>query len=43
MVYQLTEFNGILTNILTSTSLTLIYYYRTVKGQVYFAGIKESE
>lgn len=43
MIYKVTEFNGTLTNILTFTAAVLIYYYRTLSGYVYFAGIKPSE
>lgn len=34
------DFGGILTNVLTLTACMLIYYYRTLTGFVYFAGIK---
>lgn len=37
------DFGSILTNVLTLTACMLIYYYRTLKGSVYFAGIKSSE
>lgn len=37
------DFGSILTNVLTLTACMLIYYYRTLKGSVYFAGIKASE
>lgn len=37
------EFGSILTNVLTLTACMLIYYYRTLNGSVYFAGIKPSE
>lgn len=37
------DFANILTNVLTLTACMLIYYYRTLKGSVYFAGIKASE
>lgn len=43
MVYKLIDFNGTLTNVLTFTAAVLIYYYRTLNGHVYFAGIKASE
>ncbi|KAG4074593.1 hypothetical protein HA402_004464 [Bradysia odoriphaga] len=43
MIYKLTDFNGTLTNVLTFTAAVLIYYYRTLNGHVYFAGIKPSE
>lgn len=34
------DFGSILTNVLTITACMLIYYYRTLNGSVYFAGIK---
>lgn len=37
------DFGSILTNVLTITACMLIYYYRTLNGAVYFAGIKPSE
>lgn len=37
------DFGSILTNVLTITACMLIYYYRTLNGSVYFAGIKPSE
>lgn len=37
------DFGSILTNVLTLTACMLIYYYRTLTGFVYFAGIKASE
>lgn len=37
------DFGGILTNVLTLTACTLIYYFRTIGGFVYFTGIKKSE
>lgn len=37
------DFGSILTNVLTITACMLIYYYRTLKGSVYLAGIKPSE
>lgn len=37
------DFGSILTNVLTMTTCMLIYYYKTLKGSVYFAGIKVSE
>lgn len=37
------DFGSILTNVLTITACILIYYYRTLKGSVYLAGIKPSE
>lgn len=37
------DFGSILTNVLTLTACMLIYYYKTLKGSVYFAGIKSSE
>lgn len=37
------DFGSILTNVLTVTACMLIYYYRTLSGSVYFAGIKASE
>lgn len=36
------DFGSILTNVLTLTACMLIYYYRTLNGSVYFAGIKAS-
>lgn len=33
------DFGSILTNVLTITACMLIYYYRTLKGSVYMAGI----
>lgn len=36
------DFGSILTNVLTITACMLIYYYRTLVGSVYFAGIKAS-
>lgn len=37
------DFGSILTNVLTITACMLIYYYRTLTGSVYLAGIKPSE
>lgn len=37
------DFGSILTNVLTITACMLIYYYRTLNGSVYLAGIKPSE
>lgn len=37
------DFGSILTNVLTITACMLIYYYRTLNGSVYFAGIKATE
>lgn len=37
------DFGGILTNVLTLTACTLIYYFRTIGGFVCFTGIKKSE
>lgn len=37
------DFGSILTNVLTMTACMLIYYYRTLNGSVYLAGIKPSE
>lgn len=37
------DFGSILTNVLTLTACMLIYYFRTLNGSVYFAGIKASE
>lgn len=37
------DFGSILTNVLTITACMLIYFYRTLNGVVYFAGIKPSE
>ncbi|XP_031627446.1 GPI ethanolamine phosphate transferase 2 [Contarinia nasturtii] len=37
------DFGNILTNVLTLTACMLIYYYRTLNGSVYFAGIKPSD
>lgn len=37
------DFGSILTNVLTVTACMLIYYYRTLNGSVYLAGIKPSE
>lgn len=36
------DFGSILTNVLTLTACMLIYYYRTINGSVYLAGIKAS-
>lgn len=43
MVYNCTNYAGVLTNILAFTASALVYYYRTQTGAVYFAGIKSSE
>lgn len=37
------DFGSILTNVLTLTACTLIYYFRTIGGFVYFGDIKKSE
>lgn len=43
MILNLVDFGSILTNVLTLTASILIYYYRTLMGSVFFAGIKKSE
>lgn len=43
MILNLVDFGSILTNVLTLTASILIYYYRTLVGSVFFAGIKMSE
>lgn len=37
------DYGNILTNVLTLTASILIYYYRTLTGSVFFAGIKPSK
>lgn len=43
MYLSCVDFGSILTNVLTLTACMLIYYFRTLNGFVYFAGIKKSE
>lgn len=37
------DYNNLLTNVLSLTASILIFYYRTLTGSVFFAGIKASE
>lgn len=43
MIINCVDYGSILTNVLTLTAAVLIYYFRTLNGSVYFAGIKKSE
>lgn len=43
MIINCSDYGSILTNVLTLTAVILIYYFRTLTGAIYFAGIKESE
>lgn len=43
MFLNCVDFGGILTNVLTLTGCTLIYYFRTISGSVHFPGIQKSE
>lgn len=43
LIINCADYGSILTNVLTLTAVILIYYFRTLTGSVYFAGIKQSE